>query len=156
MAKTKKVTTENGKTSTNMSYANSPKQPTYTIPSLRANKDLWHNLLILHDLKNLPKNKASENRLLQTTDALYISTPYFTADEAEAIKGTIVDEHGTTLELAIGRRLQNFFEKRRASGDWRPCGPHDLVPVFLKCLGFSKEVVDDEKFVARLRRSGFR
>lgn len=101
----------------------------------------------------MAKDKACERRTLQTTDELYISAPYFTADEAVAIKSALVDAD-TSLEQAITSNLQSFFEKRRASGDCRPCGPHDMVPVYLSCFGIDKAELDDDKFVSRLRRSG--
>lgn len=61
---------------------------------------------------------------------------------------------GTTVEQAISTDLENFFEKRRASGDCRPCGPHDMVPVYLSRFGIEKAEIEDEKFVSRVRRSG--
>ena len=90
-----------------------------------------------------------KTRLISTMDELYISAPYFTSAEAPPIKATFVDfqvqrEDGTSedgsdiktttesriIEEAIKSSLVNFFEKRRASGDSRPCGPHDLAPIY--------------------------
>lgn len=104
----------------------------------------------------MSKDKTSENRTLQTTESLYISSPYFSINEATAIKAVVVDAAGspTSLEQAITISLQNFFEKRRASGDWRPCGPHDLVPLYLACFGMERAEIEEEKFVSRVRRSG--
>lgn len=59
-----------------------------------------------------------------------------------------------TIEEAIKGCLQNFFEKRRTSGDARPCGPHDMGPIYLAVFGIAKEELKDEKFLSRLRRSG--
>lgn len=75
------------------------------------------------------------------------------------MKRTLVDGTHTgtgtiTIEQLISSTLENFFEKRRASGDCRPCGPHDMVPVYLSCFGIDKADIADEKFVSRLRRSG--
>lgn len=102
----------------------------------------------------MAKDKSCERRLSQTTDELYISAPYFTAEEAAAIKAALVDAGDMSLEQAITSNLQNFFEKRRASGDSRPCGPHDMAPVYLSCFGIEKEELEDDKFVGRVRRSG--
>ncbi|KAF5873687.1 uncharacterized protein Bfra_005151 [Botrytis fragariae] len=44
-----------------------------------------------------------------------------------------------TVETAIKSCFQSYFEKRKARGDARPCGPQEL---------------DDEKFLGRLRRAG--
>ncbi|TGO85137.1 hypothetical protein BPOR_0427g00070 [Botrytis porri] len=35
-----------------------------------------------------------------------------------------------TVETAIKSCFQSFFEKRKASGDVRPCGPHDMGPIY--------------------------
>ena len=59
-----------------------------------------------------------------------------------------------TLEQAIHNRLANFFDKWGASGDSRPCGPHDMVPIYVSVLGIGKEELRDERFLGRLRRSG--
>ncbi|EPE25418.1 hypothetical protein GLAREA_01330 [Glarea lozoyensis ATCC 20868] len=59
-----------------------------------------------------------------------------------------------TIETAIKSCLQNFFEKRRASGDERPCGPHDMGPIYRAVFGIAKEDLRDEKFLSRLRRTG--
>lgn len=61
---------------------------------------------------------------------------------------------GTTIEEAIYDRLANFLDKRKASGDARPCGPHDMVPVYGSIFGIPKEELEDERFLTRLRRSG--
>ena len=59
-----------------------------------------------------------------------------------------------TLEEAIHDRLTNFFDKRRASGDARPCGPHDMFPIYASIFGIEKAELKDEHFLGRLRRSG--
>lgn len=102
----------------------------------------------------MAKDKSCERRLLQTTDELYISEPYFTAEEAAATKAALVDAGDMSLEQAITSSLQNFFDKRQASGDCRPCGPHDMAPLYLSCFGIEKGDLEDDKFVARVRRSG--
>lgn len=59
-----------------------------------------------------------------------------------------------TVEEVIHTRLSNFFEKRKASGDARPCGPHDMLPIYLSVFNVGKEGLDDDRFLNRLRRSG--
>jgi hypothetical protein len=59
-----------------------------------------------------------------------------------------------SIEAAIKSCLQNFFEKRRASGNARPCGPHDLGPIYQAVFGITKEDLKNEKFLSRLRRTG--
>ena len=59
-----------------------------------------------------------------------------------------------TVEEVIYTRLSNFFDKRKASGDARPCGPHDMLPIYLNLFNVSKERLKDDRFLSRLRRSG--
>jgi len=143
-----------------------------TLAALKANLDLLYKIRVLiYDLRNIAKDKSSEARTLRTTDELYISSPYFTPAEAALIKSTIVEDHITyadlgameetdpapssmAIEEAIKTRLTNFFEKRRVSGDSRPCGPHDMAPTYEKVFGISRAEIDDERFLSRLRRSG--
>ncbi|KAH0443815.1 hypothetical protein CcaCcLH18_00641 [Colletotrichum camelliae] len=46
---------------------------------------------LLHDLSNLAKDPAAARRLNNTTDEHYISGPYFSTEEAKAVKEAIVD-----------------------------------------------------------------
>lgn len=62
--------------------------------------------------------------------------------------------HTITIEQAIKDCLHNFFDKRRANGDARPCGPHDLGPIYCAVFSIAKTELKDEKFLSRLRRSG--
>ncbi|KAK4505228.1 hypothetical protein PRZ48_003191 [Zasmidium cellare] len=132
-------------------------KPCRTVADLRENWALWYKICVLvYDLHNMAKDKTCEKRLLQTTDELYISAPYFSNEEAVAIKAAEVDSEGASLQEAITTNLQNFFEKRKASGDCRPCGPHDMVPVYLSCFGIEKAEIEDAKFVGRVRRFGLK
>lgn len=140
--------------------------------------------ILLYDLCNIAGDQAAEARTLATTDELYISGPYFSPEEAMIIKATLVsppslneipefeflcmdnpnevDESSKevptpetmSIEAAIKSCLQNFFEKRRASGDARPCGPHDMGPIYQAVFGITKEDLKNEKFLSRLRRTG--
>lgn len=167
-------------------------QTEMNVSALQANHDLWFKIkVLLYDLCNIATDRTAEARTLATTDELYISTPYFTADEAALIKSTQIppptlqempeferfdyeqvnDQRNAitkdpvveantpsvclvTIEDAIKGCLENFFEKRRASGDVRPCGPHDMGPIYLTVFGVSKKELKDEKFLSRLRRAG--
>ena len=59
-----------------------------------------------------------------------------------------------TVEEAIKEMLAGFFDKRRASGDSRPCGPHDMAPIYEKVFNIESSELRDERFLSRLRRSG--
>jgi hypothetical protein len=72
----------------------------------------------------------------------------------ESSKEVLPTPETMTIEAAIKSCLQNFFEKRRASGDARPCGPHDMGPIYQAVFGITKEDLKNEKFLSRLRRTG--
>lgn len=143
------------------------------LSTLRHDADLWYRIrVLLHDLSNIGNDPSAEKRLSSTMHELYISAPYFTESEAIKVRTTLIDNttEATTiedqkhpslspcekakLEEAIHNRLANFFDKRKASGDSRPCGPHDMVPIYVSAFGIGKEELEDEKFLSRLRRSG--
>lgn len=86
-------------------------------------------------------------------DVIYIGTPYFTPEEAERIKSTIVDEKsGKTLEETVYANL----EHRQATTLTAifPCGPHDMVPVYLECFGIGREEIEERKFLSRVAQFG--
>ena len=58
-----------------------------------------------------------------------------------------------TVEEVIHTRLSNFFDKRKASGDARPCGPHDMLPIYPSVFSVEKERLKNDQFLSRLRRS---
>lgn len=60
---------------------------------------------------------------------------------------------GHTFDTAVRVLLNNFIDKRRASGDTRPCGPHHLAPMFASLFGIRIEEVKDVKFLDQLRRA---
>ena len=129
------------------------------VSDLRQDVTLWYKiLLLLYDFSNVGKDAQSDMRLKCTTHMLYISEPYFDEVEAERILKAPLDiDKGcpkVSVEQAIHGAFENFAEKRKASGDARPCGPHDLLPVYCDVFGISKEELRDEKFLSRLRRSG--
>jgi hypothetical protein len=209
-----------------------PRAPRYP-PSKPPSPQITYNLkLLLHDLLNLKTSPAAAARLDRTTDPLYISTPYFTDEEAEIVKGSLVemafnlpegDENGdgvyegdhaeagsgdeggaseddsaaseghegvvgrdraldraldrgtstdrenvlattgavqkapttpATVSAALTTHLAPFLSKRTASGDFRPCGPHDMLPVYMAVFSVSKAELEDETFVSRVRREG--
>ncbi|KAL5354293.1 hypothetical protein ACLOAV_000381 [Pseudogymnoascus australis] len=74
--------------------------------------------------------------------------------EIEAPSKEVAPQKTLTVEEAITSCLQNFFAKRRASGDARPCGPHDMGPIYRAVLGITTEELRNEKFLGRLRRTG--
>lgn len=156
----------------------SPQSPQVTLSALKEDPMLLYKIkVLLYDLRNVAIDRSSENRTLNTTNELYLSAPYFTHSQAELIKGaTIVESNAPedldqiddveatessaavtevkSIEQAIKDQLATFFEKRRASGDARPCGPHDMAPVYESVFGIHRKELLDEKFLSRVRRSG--
>ncbi|KAI9166734.1 hypothetical protein HJFPF1_02848 [Paramyrothecium foliicola] len=87
-----------------------------------------------------------------------IATRYAQAD-ADIEEDVLLDTtslEGQTFETAVQALLSTFFDKRRASGDARPCGPHHLAPLYAGLFGIGIEELDDEKFLGRLRRNGLK
>lgn len=136
--------------------------------------------VFLHDLQNMPKDSSCGARIQSTTDVLYMSLPYFSPDEASKIKNAVVDheipsftnEEGVVdgddfneettaasnahlaVEETIQHQLATFLDKRRASGDFAPCGPRTMAPLYRAVLRIGKEDLADEKFLGRLRKCG--
>ncbi|KAL8644076.1 MAG: hypothetical protein Q9226_007947, partial [Calogaya cf. arnoldii] len=150
-----------------MGKHNNPTMPPITaFLEIQRNPDLWYRIqILLHDLGNVGNDVLSEKRLSATTNELYISGPYFTEAEATQILFTIVGPNEesitpspitllATIQDTIHQGLANFFDKRKASGDARPCGPHDMLPIYLDVFKLKKGHLKDEKFLGRLRRSG--
>ncbi|KAL6717219.1 hypothetical protein ACLMJK_005134 [Lecanora helva] len=148
------------------------------ISELQQNADLWYRIhVLLHDLANIGKDHLAAARISSTTSELYISPPYFADLEASTILGTKVRNNASAegaedddetdheafptaaedsipIETAIKQRMANFFDKRKASGDARPCGPHDLVPIYAAVFGIPQCDLRNEKFLSRLGRFG--
>ncbi len=129
--------------------------------TLRSDPDLGYRIrILLYDLRNLQRDQAAGRRIHSTTDELYLSAPYFTPEEVARIKNAVVDtvprhngKHQTVDQL-IRTALAAYWDKRRAGADMRPCGPHDLSPIYESVFGISKEELQDEQFLLRLRRQG--
>ena len=137
--------------------ASKPAPTTITLDDLQQDADLWYRIkILLYDLSSIASDPLSEKRLSSTTNELYISNPYFTDIESTRILSTLitVNESQESIQDAIQQQLATFFEKRRASGDARPCGPHDMVPAYGSVFGIEKGELKDEKFLNRLKRSG--
>ncbi|OAA34911.1 hypothetical protein BBO_08998 [Beauveria brongniartii RCEF 3172] len=129
--------------------------------------------LLIHDFINVEKDANAARRINSTTHPHYISLPYFNQQQADAVEAAIVDtipvveqEHlavlanipshqGQRFDAALGAFFQNFFDKRRASGDARPCGPHSLAPVYALLFGIDEKELHSAQFQDRLRRERF-
>lgn len=153
------------------SLAKTPTSLPATTSTLKSDPNIGYKIkVLLYDLRNITKDRASEQRTMNTVDELYISTPYFTFEEAAHIKSAVVDSNlvnnddfstalrgniqQLTVEEAIHASLKGFFEKRKASGDARPCGPHGMAPIYEEIFGIPREELQDERFLSRLRRQG--
>lgn len=152
-------------------------QPGSTLSAIRGDPDMSYKIQVLmYDLSHISSDPQSLMRVSATTHELYISEPYFTESEAIDVRGAMMDEcteshladaenidkkpgsigtiKACTVEAAIHCQLANFFDKRKASGDARPCGPHGLLPIYVSVFGFKKVPMKDKNFLSRLKRSG--
>ncbi|KAI1204887.1 putative C6 transcription factor [Annulohypoxylon truncatum] len=157
-----------------------------TTSVIRADPNLGYKLrVLLHDFRSIRTNRAAQERISQTIDPLYISAPYFTPEEATRIKGAIVNTYTNinecidgqdfgedseqeektkpvfqsqtqTAEEMIQSHFANFLEKRKPSGDSRPCGPHDMAPIYQSIFGIAGTELEEENFLRRLRRAGLK
>ena len=146
-----------------------------TLSQLKSIPNINYRLqVLLYDLAHISKDLRSQHRLAMTTHPLYISPPYFTEPQAAQVLSTTLDplnyptdtsltslpppqQHqplNSTIEEALHAHLSTFLDKRRASGDARPCGPHDMLPVYLSVFQLEKHDLEDEKLLSRIRRSG--
>lgn len=57
-----------------------------------------------------------------------------------------------SFESVLGILLNRFLDKRRASGDARPCGPHHLAPLYAALFGIRMDELQEDSFVRRVRR----
>ncbi|KAF7179288.1 hypothetical protein CNMCM7691_008221 [Aspergillus felis] len=122
-------------------------QNSITIPTL------WYRLhVLLFDLQHFNQRPDSRGRLETVTDLSYIGSPYFTDDEATAIKNTVV--HGKTLAQIIEQELQERLERRNKkrvdSGDFRVCAAHELAPILAGALCMNLKQLDRDKRFALL------
>lgn len=113
-------------------------------------------------LCEVASDPLSEKRVSSTTHELYISEPYFTESQATRTRTALIDVAATpeatpnssgntlasneevTIEEAIHNRLTDFFDKRKASGDAKPCGPRDMVPIDGGSFGIPTGELKDE------------
>lgn len=123
-----------------------------TLSGLRQNSHLWYRILLLIYDFHHQKEDASRLRTDELIDPIYIGAPYFTPAETESIKSALVEETQNTLEATIHAAM----EHRQATTLTAifPCGPHDMVPVYLECFNVDKADITNEKFVVRAKRFG--
>lgn len=154
-----------------------------TTSAIKVDPDLGYRIRVLiHDFLNVTKDPNASRRINSTTDEHYISAPYFNDTQSALLRHAIVDsdlgtvlrgmegyedteeanayesilqsQRGQTFDTALRSLLSNFIDKRRASGDARPCGPHHLGPMYASLFGIEMEELNDDRFLTRLRRSG--
>ncbi|KAF5574771.1 hypothetical protein FPANT_11619 [Fusarium pseudoanthophilum] len=166
------------KTNSTEASSSAPANSLTTTSTIAADPILGYRIrVLLHDFLSVTKDSRSEKRINSTTDEQYISVPYFDEGQAAVIKAAIIDvdfakhasaaaddiedidrdlisQQGKSFEAAVRTLLDGFLDKRRASGDARPCGPHHLAPLYAKFFGIDLEELKEDKFLGRLRRAG--
>ncbi|KAI3002248.1 hypothetical protein CBS147346_6082 [Aspergillus niger] len=131
--------------------------PLVTLPDLKGSAvspTLWYRIhVLIFDLKDFG-NTSSKKRLDKVTDPSYIGEPYFTIEEAEKIKQTIIDANGKTfsetLVEGLNERLKRRNKKRVQSDDFRVCAAHDLAPLMASALGIDLKQMEKDNDFARM------
>ncbi|KXH41265.1 hypothetical protein CNYM01_04624 [Colletotrichum nymphaeae SA-01] len=163
--------------------APSETSPKLTTSFINADPILGYKIRVLiHDFLKESKEPDAQRRIDSTTEVNYISGPYFDQEQAKQVKEATVDVElqistsaatqdnhegdeneerdsrvrisGLTVEEAIETVMNGFLDERRASGDARPCGPHDLAPMYAALFGKQLLELQSPRFLRRLRRSG--
>ncbi|KXH29138.1 UMTA methyltransferase [Colletotrichum simmondsii] len=145
--------------------APSETSPKLTTSFINADPILGYKIRVLiHDFLKESKEPDAQRRIDSTTEVNYISGPYFDQEQAKQVREATVDVElqigtsaatqdnhggneneervsrvrisGLTVEEAIETVMNGFLEERRASGDARPCGPHDLAPIGMTVAAF--------------------
>ncbi len=134
---------------------------TPTIQDLRNTHGLWYRIhVFVYDLQNFKKRADCQSRLDSIVDASYLGTPYFTEEEVDMLKATMVNGE-ITLEVIIRNtldgRLERRMKKRIESGDYRVCAAHDPAPVFETAFNIRpRDVAKDDAFLSLLESSGLK
>jgi hypothetical protein len=116
-------------------------------PYFTASESALIKATIIQEIRNTGVTTETE----ETTEEI---TAVEGAATAKKLGSLAVEREPKTIEEAIKERLAGFFDKRRASGDSRPCGPHDMAPIYGSVFGIRHSEMQDERFLSRLRRSG--
>jgi hypothetical protein len=116
-------------------------------PYFTASESALIKATIIQEIRNTGVTTETE----ETTEEI---TAVEGAATAKKLGSLTVEREPKTIEEAIKERLAGFFDKRRASGDSRPCGPHDMAPIYGSVFGIRHSEMQDERFLSRLRRSG--
>ncbi|PYH33994.1 uncharacterized protein BO87DRAFT_386967 [Aspergillus neoniger CBS 115656] len=142
-----------------MSVAGSTSSTAIVEPSPEISHNLWYRLhVLIFDLNNF-SNTSSRKRLESVIDPSFIGKPYFTDEEAEKIKSTVINSTGGTfsqaLEEGLNERLERRNKKRVESGDYRVCAAHDLAPLMARALGVDlKQMAKDKEFAGLIEKKG--
>jgi hypothetical protein len=143
-----------------------------TIFQLKINTKLWYKIqAMVFDMHNMQKSPSSWTRIDNTNDPQYLGLPYFTEDETTIIKATLIpiasqqtfkeliDQPANvdnqevpnyqTIQNAIQETFQDFHRKREVSCDFKPCGPHDLAPAYLRIFDIKESELSKERFSDR-------
>ncbi|KAI3544159.1 methyltransferase domain-containing protein [Colletotrichum abscissum] len=151
--------------------APSATSPKLTTSSINADPILGYKIRVLIlDFLRKAKDPEAQRRIDSTTEVNYISGPYFDQEQAKRVREATVDVElqisisaatqdnhegdeneernprvrisGLTVEEAIETVMNGFLDERRASGDTKPCGPHDLAPIYAALFGIGMTVAD--------------
>ncbi|OOF93395.1 hypothetical protein ASPCADRAFT_7621 [Aspergillus carbonarius ITEM 5010] len=146
------------------SLPDAPPTSQITISNLKdssISNTLWYRIhVLISDLKNF-NHPSANKRLEKVVDPSFIGKPYFSPEEADKIKQTVVDTNGKTfsqmVEENLNERLERRQKKRIESGDFRVCAAHDLAPIMGRALSIDlKQMEKDKEFAALVEKKGLR
>ncbi|KAK1525191.1 UMTA methyltransferase [Colletotrichum abscissum] len=158
--------------------APSATSPKLTTSSINADPILGYKIRVLIlDFLRKAKDPEAQRRIDSTTEVNYISGPYFDQEQAKRVREATVDVElqisisaatqdnhegdeneernprvrisGLTVEEAIETVMNGFLDERRASGDTKPCGPHDLAPIYAALFGIHLLELQSHQFLSR-------
>ena len=121
--------------------------------------DLWYKLHVLvYDLRHFEQSNFSRSRLESVVDPSYLGEPYFTRNEADKLKGALVDTDKTLsvlIEETLNERLNRRMKKRVESADYRVCAAHDIAPILERALNIKpKDLERNQAFVDTMLEHG--
>lgn len=133
-----------------------------TVQELRQNNKLWYKLhVFMYDLRTFRSNESCRARLDSVLAPDYIGAPYFSEEEAEQLRETVIEPNTSDT---LGHRLNTFFQQKlekrmktrmEETGDYRVCAAHDLGPIFERALGVNPtDLAKNKTFVKLVNKKG--
>lgn len=131
------------------------------IESVRSNNTFWYKIhVFIYDLQNFRSSDTARDRLNGVFDPAYIGVPYIEPQDADLLKGVVV-QGPKTLEEVIHETIAECVERRKKkileTGDHRIVATHDISLIFEKVFDIDyKRLEKDEHFLKPVGDGGLR